>query len=171
MTTTEFIPGKWYPIETAPIDTLALFGNVNWEAQGKRKYMLGSVTARGLIDCLSGKGDFTAWSPIPPLGEVKPPKPKLPTVPEFLRDGVRDDDIFFTNNDTQYIAGVYRNLPDGYPIGGRIKKTCWDGNGRAFSLKGWAKYGRAKDGDRQYLHIVRVERNGVTVAEGQVYDD
>ena len=172
--TMEFLPGVWYPIETAPIDTWALFGNVNWEVQGKRKYMLGQLSALGKADCLTEKGDFTAWSPIPPLGEVKTSKPKLPTVPEFIwADQLKPGDLLqiYDYDHLLVVTGIapkdQQILPK-YPIYAASTN---------FSSQGLIQYSRQgysniiNHGNKDDDHIIRIERNGVTVAEGQVYDD
>jgi len=98
-------------------------------------------------------------------------KPRLPTVPEFLRDGVQKGDVVVTNkNDQSYCVLTLRSKFNSHPIDTYgLSHGLPGGNGRAFSLGGWGRHKFAKDGDKQYLHIIRIERNGKVVARGQVY--
>jgi hypothetical protein len=161
--TTEFIPGKWYSIETAPIDTLALFGNVNWEAQGKRQYMLGQLSVTGKADCLTEKGDFTAWSPIPPLGEVKPLGP-IPKVRQFIFNRhLRKGDELITSGGNTFTFVTYglRDTP---------REDFYAKNNKDGDIWGWRDCGWHNDTGRQdRLHIIEVWRKDKLVAKGQDY--
>jgi hypothetical protein len=85
---------------------------------------------------------------------------RLPTVPEFLRNGVQRGDILVLNRfgQTEFTErGLYKNHP--------IETTDF-GN---FSERGWYLFSR--NGCKLSTHIIRIERNGKVVAKGQEYND
>lgn len=146
----EFIPGAWYPIAL--------------------RYMLPRSVEVTIAKLDTAKfkrlSDVTHFT-VDERTVIEPPKPQLPNVPEFLRDGVKVGDlVFFNKGGCRFVISIQSKFHR-HPIN-TILEGC---NARAFSLGGWGRYKGAKDGDRQYLHIIRIERNGVTVAEGQVYND
>jgi hypothetical protein len=91
-------------------------------------------------------------------------QPRLPTVPEFLQCGINFNDTFILNKPDLYCkktayAGYSDKYPD-YPVGTK--------NSIPYSKKGW--YCVDHEGRRDCTHIIRIERNGKIVAQGQVYD-
>jgi hypothetical protein len=149
--TQEFIPGVWYPL--------------NWsnDLPDGAQYHVIKMNYSDIDK--PGWGDKTHFTPKEKI-VIEPPKIELPTVPEFLRDGVKVGDlVFFNTGGCRFVISIQSKFHN-HPI--NTRNRC---NARAFSLGGWGRYKGAKDGDMHYLHIVRIERNGVTVAEGQVYDD
>lgn len=159
----EFTPGVWHPIETAPIDTWVLFGNINWEAHGRRKYVLGQISAEGKADCLRDKGGFTAWMPIPPLGEVKTPE-QIPKVRQFIEGRLlrRGDELITNGGNTLTFVT--------YGLGDTPREDFYakDKDGDVW---GWRDSGWHNDtGKKDRLHIIEVWRKDDLVAKGQDYD-
>lgn len=152
--TTEFIPGVWYPIEM-----LDMLPHGNW-------FTKGSFVS---IDWIK-QTHFT----VNKRTVIETSKPKLPTVPEFIwADQLKPGDLLqiYDYDDLLVVTGIapkdQQILPK-YPIYAASTN---------FSSQGLTQYSRQgynniiNHGNKDDDHIIRIERNGVTVAEGQVYDD
>jgi len=88
----------------------------------------------------------------------------LPTVPDFLRNGVSKGDKLIVHN-------VFTEFEDevqtvSYEIAIIPIRTR---RGFDYTLDGW-RFASDK-GCKNRQHIIRIERDGATVAEGQVYDE
>jgi hypothetical protein len=89
-------------------------------------------------------------------------QPRLPTVPEFLRDGVKVGDSLILsiicNGQVSVIFDGYEAGFTSYPINTKLSN---------FTAKGWVFAWH--DGKETELHIKAIERNGKVVAQGQEY--
>jgi hypothetical protein len=142
MTTTEFIPGVFYPNEMISL------------------LPPGSSIACADITTKGKRPEQTTHFTVTEKIVTEPPKPKLPTVPEFLKAmAMIPEDIFVSNSGYRHrFSKICANVS--YPI--RTGDRSW-------TREGW--YFEPNEGDKDCPHIIRIERNGVTVAEGQVYDE
>ncbi len=85
---------------------------------------------------------------------------QLPTVPEFLRDGVlvKQGDVLITNQKERYVFELYAPWSPYCQIGT---------NDLGFHFSGWQAFCHV--GEKHKIHIIRIERNGKVVARGQEY--
>jgi hypothetical protein len=147
--TQEFIPGVWYPIEMKDMlphsvaVTIAKLDTAKFQRRSDVTHF--KVNKRTVIES---------------------PKPELPNVPEFILSyGIEENDTFINQDGDRYTFKRYFGDPI-YPI-----RTATEGAPLTlgWTRRGWNKFER--EGNRIAVHIIRIERNGVTVAEGQVYDE
>ena len=106
---------------------------------------------------------------VSPLGEC--PRKAIPIVPDFLCQmsffpwddhlELQSGDVLIGNNGKRYVfSKILASIK--CPIG--TEKSF-----ETFTRSGW--FALEHEGQRDQLHIVRVERDGVTIAEGQIYND
>jgi hypothetical protein len=127
--------------------------------EARMAYVSGMQESSSLDDPGKITVSYMGASPAP----IEPPKIELPTVPEFIKAMAFEsgDIIFSSDGDAYYFMGYAANPI--YPI-----KT-YNGHSQSWTRRGWIDF--ENEGNPARCHLSSVQRNGVTVAEGQVYDD
>lgn len=122
------------------------------------------VDIAGYAGCANELAERLQTAPVEPAA---PSVEKLPLVPEFLRDGVQRGDSLIIGCDespTHVVETLLYVLPHEL-----VENPVLTSVGRMLTLDGYML--SAYTGKKNGVHVLRIKRDGVTVAEGQVYDE